>query len=157
MKTIFITLFQGTEAKSILRTNIFSKLSSDVNIRLVFFVSSPERAEYYQKKFSHPRVVYESVTGYRSHGWEVFFSKLAFKLLNTETVKLRRKMALEENKNYLTYFFNIAANSLLAKSRVRKLVRRLDYFLVRNGSFSVYFEKYQPSVVFLAHLFDDRS
>ncbi|MBI2454396.1 MAG: hypothetical protein HYV54_02400 [Parcubacteria group bacterium] len=154
MKTIFITLFQGTEAKSILRTNIFSNLSSDANVRIVFFVGSPERAEYYRKEFSHPRIVYESVAGYALHGWGKFFSSLSFKLLNTETVKLRRIMTLEENKNYPAYFFNTAANIFLAKNWIRKLVRLGDYFLVRENIFSVYFEKYQPALVFLANLFD---
>ncbi|MBI2052249.1 MAG: hypothetical protein HYT38_01035, partial [Candidatus Sungbacteria bacterium] len=155
MKTIFITLFQGTEAKSIFRTDIFSKLSSDTNIRLVFFVGSPERAEYYQKEFSHPRVVYEVVAGHIACGWDGFFSKLSFKLLNTKTVKLRRKIIWEENRNYSAYFLGGLINTLFSRKGVRQLVRRWDYSLVNNNEFTKYFEKYFPDAVLLGHLFDD--
>jgi hypothetical protein len=43
-KVVFITIFQGVEAKNILRTDIYNKLISDENVRIVFFVSSQERA-----------------------------------------------------------------------------------------------------------------
>ena len=46
MKTIFITIFQGVEAKNILRTKVFAELMKHPDIRPVLFVQSRERAEY---------------------------------------------------------------------------------------------------------------
>ena len=156
MKTIFITIFQGVEAKNILRTDIYQNLIADENTRIVFFVDSIERAEYYKKEFSHSRVIYEVANPNLSTGLNTFFSWLSFVLLRTATTDLRRKMALEVNHGYFRYVAGLFFNRLLARRWIRKIVRRLDYFFVHSDSFSEYFEKYKPSVIFLAHLFDDR-
>jgi len=156
MTTIFITIFQGVEAKNILRTDIYQNLIANENTRLVFFVDSIERAEYYKKEFSHPRVIYEVANLKPSTGLNAFFSWLSFVLLRTATTDLRRKMALEVNHGYFRYVVGLFFNRLLARHWIRKIVRRLDYLLVGSDSFSRYFEKYHPSSVFLAHLFDDR-
>ncbi|MEK9186568.1 MAG: hypothetical protein AAB885_03215, partial [Patescibacteria group bacterium] len=155
MKTIFITIFQGVEAKNILRTDIYKNLVKQPAVRIVFFVGTLERAAYYQKEFSNPNVIYESVSAPVLRGWDKFFSGLKFFLLRTETVDLRRKMALETGISYPRYWINWALNRLLARRFFRKVARALDYFLVKDRTFSGYFEKYKPSVVFLAHLFDD--
>jgi len=64
-------------------------------------------------------------------------------------------MALEASKNYFAYYAGHALNWLLARRWIRRVVRVLDYYLVRNRMYSGYFEKYKPDTVFLAHLFDD--
>lgn len=155
MKTIFITIFQGVEAKNILRTDIYKKLVSRKDARLVFFVGSREKAEYYKKEFSDPKVVYEVVKQNRPVGLNNFFSNLSFKLLNTGTVGLRRKMDLEISGNRIKFIWDLILNKALARPCIRKIVRSLDYCFAQNSVFSEYFDKYNPSVVFLAHLFDD--
>lgn len=154
MRTIFITIFQGAEAKNILRTDIYKNLIANEDLRIVFFVDSSERAEYYKKEFSHPRVFYEVIKDVDPKGLDAFFSSLSFTLLRTATTDLRRKMALEENKNYLSYFWHSFSNRILARPIVRKFARAVDYLLVKNRLFAPYFDKYHPDVVFLAHLFD---
>jgi len=154
MKTVFITIFQGAEAKNILRTDIYKNLIAHDDIRIVFFVDSPERAEYYKKEFSHPRAFYEAIEDTNPKGLDAFFSSLSFTLLRTATTDLRRKMNLEDNRNHLGYYWHLLLNRVLARRWVRKLVRALDYLLVSNHRFASYFEKYKPDVVFLAHLFD---
>lgn len=155
MKTIFITIFQGVEAKNILRTDIYKNLIARDDARLVFFVDTLERAEYYQKEFSHPRVVYEVVPPMTPRGLDLFFSSLSVLLLRTATTILRRKMALEEDHNYFGHWTAGLLNRILARRWIRTLCRSLDYLLVRNRTFAPYFEKYKPDLVFLAHLFDD--
>lgn len=154
MKTIFITIFQGAEAKNILRTDIYKNLIAQEDVRIVFFVDSEERAEYYQQEFSHPRVIYEVITDVNPRGLDAAFSSLSFLLLRTATTDLRRKMNLEENHNYFGYYIHSAFNRLLARRWPRTVFRALDYLLVRDRLFAPYFDKYNPSVVFLAHLFD---
>ncbi len=155
MKTIFITIFQGVEAKNILRTDIYKKLAAQKDLRLVFFVGSPERADYYRKEFSAPNVVYEAVNYQPGNFWDRFFGRLKFILLRTETSNLRRRMALQESGNWLSYCFSRALNYLLAWPLVRRIARALDYRLSGNRTFAGFFDTYNPNLIFLAHLFDD--
>jgi len=155
MRTFFITIFQGVEAKNILRTDIYKNLIACDDVRIVFFVDSPERAMYYQKEFSHLRVVYEVVPKKKSTGLDKVFSDLQFLLLRTATTDLRRKMALEIRHNYFKYYAARLFNWILARRLVRKIVRMFDYRLIHDRTFAPYFEKYKPEKVFLAHLFDD--
>jgi hypothetical protein len=155
MKTIFITIFQGVEAKNILRTDIYKKLMEKGDCRLVFFVKTPERAEYYRQEFSHPNVTYEVVSERKTNQLDKLFSALKFYLLRTETVDLRRSMSFQENRNYFWYFGNLFLNRLLARPWIRKIIRWLDCRLAQSETFKVYFAKYRPDLVFSAHLFDD--
>lgn len=155
MRTIFITLFQGVEAKNILRTDIYKTLIKNPDTRIVFLVDSPERAAYYQKEFFNPRAIYEAVPAKKIQGLDKMFSDLRFLLLRTATTDLRRKMALEIHKNYFKYCAGLLLNWILARKPVRKIVRALDYLLVKDQTFAPYFIKYKPEKVFLAHLFDD--
>ena len=157
MRTIFITLFQGVEAKNILRTNIYRKLIENPDVRIVFFVGSQAKAEYYQKEFHHPNVVYEVVEHWKINSWwENIFSFLKFRLVNTETMDLRRKIAYRNNQQlWIYYVFMYLFNRIFARQVVRKTVRWLDYRLVRPSGLEEYFDRYKPDTVFLAHLFDD--
>ncbi len=155
MRTVFITIFQGVEAKNILRTDIYKSLIAYDDVRVVFFVSSPERAAYYQKEFSHPRVIYEPAERKERGVWDKLFGYLKTLLVRTETNDLRRRMALEESGNYPRYIFGLLLNRIFARPSVRCIVRWLDLLLVSDKTFANYFEKYHPDAIFLAHLFDD--
>ncbi len=155
MKTIFISIFQGVEAKNILRTDIYKELVSNKDVRLVFFLGSKEKAEYYKKEFSNFNVVYEVIKPYRLSGLNKFFSNLSFRFLNTDTVKLKRRMALDVDKKYISYCFDYILNKIIARPFFRRIARYLDYCFAKSYFFYEYFEKYKPSAVFLAHLFDD--
>ena len=156
MRTIFVTIFQGAEAKNILRTDIYKNLIANPEVRSVFLVGNQDRIDYYRKEFNAPNVAYE-VAGMGQMGfWNRFFSNLKFYLLNTETADLRREMILEETGNKRRYRLSRLVNKIFARPIVRKIVRFLDYFLVRDQFFTALFDKYKPSLVFCAHLFDDQ-
>ena len=125
------------------------------DVRIVFFVDSPERAAYYQKEFSNSRVIYEAVPAKKIRGLDKTFSNLQFLLLRTATTNLRRQMALEIHGNYFKYSAGLLFNWLFARRAVRNIIRALDYLLVKDETFAPYFIKYKPEKVFLAHLFDD--
>lgn len=138
-----------------MRTDIYRGLLTRGDTRLVFFVGTPERADYYRREFSSPSVVYEVVSR-RQHNWfEKIFAELKFLLLRTDTVDLRKRMTLEEDRNYLSYYFAFVLNRILARRSIRRIVRLLDFLLVRSETFKSQFESYKPDLVFLAHLFDD--
>lgn len=157
MKTVFITIFEGVEAKNILRTEILAKLLKDPEIKVVLFTKSQERIDYYKKEFYNERLSYECVDSVspRTTYLESLFRYLKFLLLRTDTTNIRRRLALQTKRDYLSYSLGHFFNIFLAHRPVRKLVRYLDFTLVRDTSFAAYFDKYRPDLVFLAHLFED--
>ena len=155
MKTIFITIFQGVEAKNILRTGIYRRVVAEPDLRIVFFVRTPERAAYYRKEFSNPRVIYEAID-YRSREfWDRLLGFLKFHLIRTATTDLRRRMSAELSGRRISYRLGLLLNRLLARPFWRRMARWLDRWFVHDRSFAAYFDTYQPDLIFLAHLFDD--
>lgn len=155
MKTVFITIFQGVEAKNILRTTVLAELLNDSDIRLVFFVRTPERAEYYRKEFSDSRIVYEVADFEPREWWDKFFGALKFLLLRTSTTDLRRRMEFDRSRKRAAYLLLRGLNLALARPWLRRVARWFDYRLAGERRFGPFFERYRPEAVFLAHLFDD--
>ncbi len=153
IKTIFITIFQGVEARNILRTDIYRELAKRPDIRLVLFTTSQAKKEYYEKEFHGPNIVYEVVEDYAAGGLQRFFGAVKFNLINTATIDVKRRLSFQSDKSYLKFVWRFLFNRVFAHRPVRKLVRWLDWRLVSDRFFSPYFEKYQPSAVFMAHLF----
>ena len=154
-RTVFITIFQGAEAKNILRTDIYARLLREPDLRIVLLVKTPERGDYYKKEFSHPNVSYEVAPEFSPNRWDRFFSWFAFLTLRTGTVDLRRRMTLETDKNYFRFFSGWLLNRLLGWRLIRQMARWFDSRLSSGGSFGKLFDKYDPRTVFCAHLFDD--
>lgn len=156
MKTVFISILQGVEAKNILRTDIYKTLISKPDVRLVFFVGSKDKVEYYSKEFFNDRIIYEVIPTFRVTVGERIFSFLKFKLINTETMDLRRYMAIHDSRFHFIYFpISYIFNRIFARSVIRKFIRWCDMRFVHNDMFKLIFDKYKPDAVFLAHLFDD--
>ena len=156
MKTIFITIFQAVEAKNILRTPILQTLLRDPEVRLVLLTDSEDKVQYHKKEFDSERLIYEVVPRIRVRGLDKIFSGLKYLLLRTDTTDLRRRMDFEKTGNRSLYYTRFALNRILARPSVRKIVRMLDFALVRNRAYAPYFEKYRPDLVFMAHLFEDQ-
>lgn len=155
MKTIFIAIFEGAEAKNIMRTPVLATLLTDPSLRIVLFTKSEERVNYYQKEFNDPRLIYEVVKVPPPRGLDRLFSNLKFTLLRTATTDLKRRMALEESGSYLNFALGFLVNRIFARPFIRRIVRWLDFHFVRERTFEPFFEHYQPNLVFLAHLFDE--
>ncbi|MDP3727714.1 MAG: CDP-glycerol glycerophosphotransferase family protein [bacterium] len=155
MKTIFITIFQGIEAKNILRTEIAERLLAEPDVRLVCFVRSEERVAYYRKEFPHERIVFESFRTSPRGRFERIMRFLKFHLIRTKTTNLKRRMHLELSGNRMLFIVSHGLNWLIARPVFRRLLRLLDQRLVADPGFTQYFERYRPAAVFLAHLFDD--
>lgn len=155
MKTIFITLFQGVEAKNLLRTGVVANILKSLDTRVVLFVGFKERADYYQKEFSDPRILYE-VADYVSSGWfDRLLGRLKFQTLLTPTTDLRRKMVADLSGNKITYWLGLTVNRVLAHRSVRRILRWVDEHFVGGGTYAKFFDEYKPDTVLAAHLFDD--
>lgn len=155
MKTIFVTAFEGVEAKNILRTDVLAALLRDPEARLVVFMKNAERVDWYRGEFSDPRITYEIVPRPRVSGLDAVFARLKFTLLRTDSTRLRRRLAAERTGRYARYAVSRAANWLLARPLVRRCVRAADYALVRTDHYRRHFDAYRPDLVFMAHLFDE--
>src|SRR3989344_429509 len=153
--TIFIPIFQGVEVKNILRTDIYKNLIKQPNVRIVLFIGTKDKADHYGREFFHERVNYEVVLNQPQTLWDKLMGFLKFKLVKTQTIDLRRKMALEDSGGYLAYASSWILNRLLARRWLRKFARGIDYKMIGHSPFGNFFDQYQPDVVFLAHLFDD--
>ncbi len=160
MKTIFVTIFQGVEAKNILRTPILSTLLADESVRLVLltdrYIDSTARVEYYKKEFQDDRLVYETVS---MHPWRMLdnlFCRLKYTLLKTDTTDLKRMMARNARGSTFAYILGKVTNWLLARPIMRRTARFADFLFVREGSYVELFDKYSPDLVFLADLFGER-
>lgn len=155
MKTIFIPIFQGVEAKNILRTGIFRGLIARPDLRIVFFVGSAEKAAYYQKEFKNERVIYEVVGKFQPPRYDGVFEYLKYRLLCNQTIDLRRRRALESGGSFFGYLVSFLMTRLFGHSIFRRLARWLDFKIIKDSFFADYFDRYQPQAVFLAHLFGD--
>jgi len=154
-KTIFIAVFEGVEAKNILRTSILPTLFTDPEVRLVLFMKNKERIKYYQKELSDPRISYEFVEHAKPKGLDKLFSALKFTALRTDTTQGKRRMILAENKHYILFALGAAFNWFFSRKTVIGILRRLDFLLVRNITYQIFFDRYKPDLVFLAHLFNE--
>ncbi len=160
MKTIFVPIFQGVEAKNFLRTQIVQTLLSEENVRLILltdsYIGSATRVEYYKKEFQNERLIYETISMQPWKKLDNFFSKLKFVLLKTKTTDLKRSMAKKAGKSALAYMIGKCANRLLARSSVRRVVRFIDFIVVREYSYTQLFDAYIPDMVVLGDLFGER-
>jgi len=152
MKTIFISIFEGTEAKNILRTSVLSTLLEEPNVRIVLFTKNQDKADYYRKEFNDNRLIYEVVYRPPTYGLDSIFLRLKFLLLNTETTRLKHKI---NSASRLRYFLVMVLNKILARKFFIKTARFFDYALIKRDFYGKYFDMYDPDLVFCAHLFDE--
>lgn len=156
MTTIFIPLFSGIEGKNILRTGIYKRLSEEKELRIVFFVKDADRAAYYRKEFASPNVIFETVPKLRISSADNFFSFIKFYLLRTKTIDLKRRTNLEKTHNHFNFFLSFCANKIFAWPSVRRVIRFFDAKIVKTPQpLKEFFNKYNPSLIFLADLFDN--
>ncbi|MBI2024686.1 MAG: CDP-glycerol glycerophosphotransferase family protein [Candidatus Harrisonbacteria bacterium] len=155
MKTVFIAVFQGTEFRNIIRTDIYKELINQPNVRLVLFTDNEVKRDYFQSQFNAPNVIYEIANDYRPHWSAPIFGFLKYNLIKTGTLDMKRRRKLEQNGNYFNYYFRWLTNRLLANRLSRIITRWAAFHLVRDDFFASYYDKYQPQMVLLAHLFSD--
>jgi len=154
-RTLFITMFEGVESKNILRTGIVNQiLEKNQFVRIVLFMKNKERADYYAKEFSDPRIIYEVVEPYEIRGINRFFGLRKFLFLQTETTDLRAKM-IAEDRGQLYCHYSLLIHRFLARPVFIRIFRCLDFWLVKDYHFDSFFVKYQPSLILLANLLED--
>lgn len=143
MKTIFITIYDGTIAKNILRTDVFEVLKSKSKVVLLVL---PEKKDYYNEEFASENVIIETVPKKRRR-IDLFFFHLGLDSIHTRTVANRQKNYLNESNNYSKYGI-IRIAWFLGQFRLwRKFLRAL-YFIIPSQNFKELFQKHKPDLVF---------
>lgn len=153
MKTIFISIFYGVEAKDLLRTDIVKRLINTGH-RVVLFFKSKERIDFYKKEFNYPNLIYEVISNFSLSRGDRFFEFLKKYLVRTETLFLHKKITFLEEKNYFKYALSNFFSFTFGWGLVRRISRFLDEKCVENNIFGNFFEKYDPDLVFFGNLFD---
>src|SRR5258708_6724012 len=126
MKTIFISILSGVEAKSILRTNILKTLLEPKDVQVVLFVKSAERVAFYEREFKDPRILYQVVTEYPFSKWNSFFDTLKHYLVRNKTQSLYKYLKYKDTKNLQVFVLSHSLNILLGWSMPRAIVRFFD-------------------------------
>src|SRR3989344_2913236 len=155
MKTIFIAIFQAVEAKNLLRTSVATALLGDVDVELICLVPSEDRKMYYEREIAHPRLSYQVLSPDPRGLAEKFFRMLKFHLIRTETMDLKRTLRRADGGSAFGYAVNLYTNRILARPLVRKIARMLDTRLVTDRNVASILREKKPSLILLAHLFDD--
>src|SRR3989338_102141 len=155
MKTIFIAILNGVEGKNIVRSSVYATLRKESDVRIIFLFRNKSLSSLYESEFADKGTFFEILPPFKKSLAEKFFSRLKFYLLRSETTDLHRLTNLEEGRNYAVYFSSLVFNRVFARPIFRRLVRALDFFLIRQKELDSLFEKYRPAEVFLADLFSD--
>lgn len=152
-KTIFISVLSGVEAKDILRTNVVQNILN-AGHKVVLFLKSHERAELYKKEFLHKNLIYEVVSDFSLSRGDKIFVFLKNYLVQTKSLYMHKKNKFLKDRNYFKYTGSVLTSLILGWRFFRKIARILDSKFVENRAFNIFFEKYNPDLVFLANLFD---
>ena len=158
MKTIFFYISTGFVAKNVLQTDIFKYLKKQKNLRIVLFAPG-EKAEYYQKSMGRENVIVESIPeSFRSSIFEYYYWLTARSSIHTCSASIYQ---------YRDYFLDKRHN--IFHKKLLFLLRRVSWFFGQfnfwrrilgavypiffKKTFSAYFEKYNPDLVYLFGLF----
>jgi len=155
MTNIFLTCFQAVEVKNVVRTEVAAALLRGKDARIIALVRNEERAAYYRRELPISGVTYAVCDPAPQGALERLMGFLKFHLIRTATTDLRRCGHYLESRNAFAYYTGSLLNRLIAYSSLRRLLRRLDTVLVGESGCGALFERYRPSVVVLANLFDD--
>ncbi|MDP3735440.1 MAG: CDP-glycerol glycerophosphotransferase family protein [bacterium] len=148
-KTIVITSFHSLISRNILSTDILKLLLRD-GARLVIVVPR-HKTVYYEKNFGGPNVCIEGVDANQPtrYFFGLFFKRLSWNMLATETVAIRQTYQRVVNKKWLQYYlFFLPARVLARSSLLVRFVRFLDYHLSPKNIFKKIFEHYAPDLIF---------
>ena len=151
-KTIFIVIYQGHQARNVLKTDIFKLLKEREDLRLVIFCKKI-KADYYRQEYGGERVIIEGVELPKMQGLERKFFNLAAILVDSQTVKLRQLKLLDKERNHLKYLIRRLITKILGNCPpIKSLIRYFDFHFCLRKELLEYFDKHQPDLVFVPNI-----
>ncbi len=149
MKTIIVPIYNGIRARNFFRTDTYWDLVKDQNIKLVVVVPSA-KVDYYKKEFPQPNVIFEplDVKGETTFGRNL--NDAAINLLNTNTIRLKQKLAYYKHESIFKLVFWRIFNRLFSPLPISMpIVRLLDKFEPTDKETAALLAKHKPDLVML--------
>lgn len=153
-KTVFIILGFGMDIRNVLKTDIFSMLKSEPDIRLVIF--SPLADEDFKKEYESENVIVEKVPNHRGIiTRRILAIKKYVWIKKTEvlTIKIKKPKLTRIVKTRDIILGKILSAIVRNPSRLLKILNRLQLFFFRDKKAKYYFDKYKPDLVFYTTLY----
>ncbi len=155
MKTILIPIFQGSEAKNILRNDILSILRAQNDLKIILLVPNEAKKEYFESEFSCENIVYRVEDYHDVSLSDRLFFYLKKLLIRTKTIDIKRANDLKSDGKYGKYVFEFIINRFFARRFFRRIVRWIDQYIVVDHRSSHIFDVTAPDLLFTAHVFGD--
>ena len=153
MKTILMPLSNSFPVRNVLRTETYSVLLSDPDVRLIL-LAPRDKKSYYEREFSHPRVVFDELPNLSSRRQDKIFKVIEYSSIHSHTATILHWWELKRIGTHMGIFYRYL---LFAYRRIlwwlgqfafwRKTIRRIYYTLPSNELGDV-FNRYQPDLVF---------
>ncbi|MEK7629043.1 MAG: CDP-glycerol glycerophosphotransferase family protein [Patescibacteria group bacterium] len=153
--TIFISCFFNLVARNVLHTKFFEYLKKTKGYRIILLVPKIN-ADAFKKEFSNTNIIIESVHFLPMSKINLLFHWLSWNLLNTKSKKIHKIVQFGKDSNRLMYMFTSFLGWLGGYKIIRKIFRKLDYWLVPRGMFDYLFNKYKPDMVLATDIQDLR-
>ena len=155
MKTLFITVSEGSIARNILRSFVLEALLRDPEISVVLLALHP-KAQLYEKEFGSERV---RVIAFRPRT-QSFFDRLLLFLgrngLRTETIMADQRTYLFHSKRYVSFILKRMITRVWGRSRIFHLwLRWLASFRAPTPDMRDAFVRFQPSLLFATDVQDE--
>ncbi len=155
MKTIFLSNFHPFVTKNILNSGVLDNLAKKA--RVVLFVFK-DKENYFRDIYQKDNVIVEGIDLNQEirSGRNKFFIRMAEWLLDTNVMKFHKMEALKKVGNRPKYYFSLVFTKIFAPiTPFKKFIRWLDYKLNNPRPFQVYFDRYNPDIVFVTDVFND--
>lgn len=148
MKTIFIPIFQGQQARNIFLTGIFTLLKNLPDYRLVIF-TKPDKVIFYRSEYGGDNIEVIGVDFFKSTKIEQVFQNLCLISIDTETIRLRQLRTYYETGGLIKYFIKRLLTKVIGNSAFfQTLLRKFDQKFFYKETLEAFFEQYQPDLVF---------
>ena len=153
--TIFLSNFHPFITRNILDSGVLDLLLNQTQI--VIFVNA-YKEKYFKDRYERKGLIIEGVDLGRFVGSRknVCFNRVAELLLDTKTKKFHKMENLlrghSRARYYLTHLFTKAFSHI---NLIKDIFRTCEFNINRHHAFSQYFDRYQPSLVFLTDVFNE--
>jgi len=148
-KTILVPIYNGLRARMFFRTDTYTELVNDPNIRLIV-VAPSRKIDFYQKEFPEKNIIFEPLDIIDEHPFGKKLVRIAFNLLPTSTIRGKQKLYYFRYGNYWKFFLLRTANLILGPLPfVKEFIRFLDKFVPLDARIVALLDKYKPDIVFI--------
>ncbi len=153
MKTILINIYDSTQAKNILRTDVFEKLREKKDIKIVLLVPQ-NKSDFYKKEFSSDNVAVDIWLVVGASKLEQFVLFAGRNSIPTHTVRQIQETGLDgTGMKWYRYIFARLFWLLGHIYLWRRLISAIGYFFFQDAVFNELLKKYQPDLIFLPTIF----